>query len=188
MRSESFLANPSFRAHLLWVTGGFTGALLLTGAVAAFLPLFQRFDAGVGSDAELERLTFEILRLHASLWPVVGAALLSTLACSWLLYGRMRGPLFRFVSVFRALSSGSVPESVVIRATDYVQEESAELNAMLEALRERERARAEALAQLDASAAGLGEWAHAQGSAEAIALVSEFEERCKALRPGGPKA
>ena len=53
MRDGSFFANPSFRAHLLWGTGGFTGALLLLGASAAFIPLFQRFDAGVGSDWEL---------------------------------------------------------------------------------------------------------------------------------------
>jgi hypothetical protein len=188
MRSESFFANPSFRAHLLWVTTGFTTALLVVGAAAVFLPLFQRFDLAAAADGELERLTFEILDLHARLWPVVGVSLLSTLACSWLLYGRMRGPLFRFVAAFRALAAGRVPEPIVIRATDYVQDESAELNALLAALRERELARSGALARLEERAAALAEWAGAHGSAEAIALANALEAECKALRPAGPKA
>jgi hypothetical protein len=188
MRSESFFANPSFRAHLLWVTTGFTAALLVVGAAAAFVPLFQRFDMGAGSDGELERLTFAILDLHARLWPVVGVSLLSTLACSWLLYARMRGPLYRFVASFRAISAGIVPEPVVIRATDYVQEESAELNAMLATLRERERSRATAIAQLEERAAALAEWAAAHGNADAIALANELEAACKAVRRAGPAA
>ncbi len=187
MRSESFFANPSFRAHLLWVTTGFTTALLGVGAAAVFVPLFQRFDLGGGSDRELARLTFEVLDLHAKLWPVVGVSLLSTLVCSWLLYARMRGPLFRFVTAFRTLSAGSVPDAVVIRATDYVQDECAELNAMLATLRERERARSNALARLEERAAALAEWASAHGSADAIALANALEAECKALRPAGTK-
>jgi hypothetical protein len=182
MRSEAFFANPSFRAHLLWVTTGFTATLLLVGAMAAFLPLFQRFDAGVGSDAELERLTLDILTLHARLWPVVGVSLLSTLGCSWLLYERMRGPLFRFVVVFRALAEGTLPEPVVIRATDYVQGESAELNAMLAALRAEAAARASALARIEERAAELAEWAGAHGAPDAIALADALEADCKALK------
>ena len=185
MRDDSFFANPSFRAHLLWVTAGFTGALLVLGAAAAFAPSFQRFDAGVGSDSELERLTFEILDLHARLWPVIAVSWFSTLACSWFLYARMRGPLFRFVVAFRALAAGRVPDPVVIRATDYVQDECAELNAMLAALRERARARASRVACVEECAAALAEWAGARGEADAIALADALEAECKALVSGG---
>jgi hypothetical protein len=188
MRSDSFFANPSFRAHLLWVTTGFTGAFLVVGAAAVFLPLFQRFDLAAGSGTELERLTFEILDLHARLWPVVGVSLLSTLACSWLLYARMRGPLFRFVVAFRSLAAGRVPEPIVIRATDYVQAEGAELNALLAVLREREQTRRHALARVEECTAALGEWAAAHGNADAVALVNALEAECKALRPPEPKA
>ncbi len=184
MRSDSFFANPSFRAHLLWVTTGFSAALLAVGAAAMFLPLFQRFDLGVGSDGELERLTFAILDLHARLWPVVATSLLSTLACTWFLYARMRGPLFRFVAVFRALAAGSLPEPVVIRATDYVQDEAAELNAMLGAMRERALARAHGIARVEECTAALAEWASAHGDADAIALADALEAECKALRTG----
>jgi hypothetical protein len=182
VRSESFFADPSFRAHLLWVSGGFTAALLAAGAAAVFVPLFQRFDEGVASPDEMLRLTGEILDVHARYWPVAGLALFSTLACSWLLYARMRGPLFRFVVAFRALAAGRVPEPVVIRATDYVQDECAELNAMLAALAARERERAEAFARVEDRLALLAEWASASGDAQLAAMTDALEAECKALR------
>ena len=182
MRSDSFFANPSFRAHLLWVTASFTAALLFFVAAALFVPLFQRFDASLGSDAELGRLTLEILDLHARLWPVVAISLLSTCACSWALYARMRGPLFRFVAAFRALSDGAVPEPIVIRATDYVQDETAALNALLGALRAQAAARKDALARIEERAADLAEWASARGDGDAIALAEALAAECKALR------
>jgi hypothetical protein len=190
VRNESFFANPSFRAHLLWVTGGFTAALLGIGAAAVFVPLFQRFDAGVDSPDELLRLTAEILETHARYWPVAATALCSTLACSWVLQARMRSPLFRFVAAFRALAVGCVPEAVVIRETDYVHEECAELNAMLEALRAREGARARALDRVEERAALIAERARASasGDAQLLELTHALEDACKALRGAEARA
>jgi hypothetical protein len=188
VRSESFFANPSLRAHLLLVSTGFTAAFLMVGAAALFLPLVQRFDAGTGSLDELGRLTLEILDLHARLWPVVFTALVSVAICSWGLYARMRAPLFRFVSTFRAISAGAIPEPIVIRATDYVQDESTELNAMLGVLKVRERERDAALERIEECAGALAEWASARGDAEALALAGALEAGCKALRPiAGPQ-
>ena len=113
---------------------------------------------------------------------------LSTLACSWLLYARMREPMFRFVATFRALGAGAVPEPVVIRASDYVQGECAELNAMLAALAEREQARAGSLQRVEERAAALAEWARANGDAESLALCAALEAECKALRPAARNA
>jgi hypothetical protein len=182
VRGESVFANPSFLAHLLWVTGGFTAALLGIGALAVFVPLFQRFDAGVGSPEELHRLTGEILEVHARYWPAAASALCSTLVCSWLMHRRMRRPLLRFVAVFRALAAGGAPEPVVIRATDYVHEECTELNAMLEALRGRRNARARTLEGIEERAALIAEWASASGDAQLLAMTDALEAECKALR------
>lgn len=181
MRSDSVFANPSFRAHLLWVTGTFTALLLCLAAAAVFVPLFQRFDAGVSSQDELLRLTGEILEVHARYWPVAGLAFGATLGCTWLLYARMRGPLFRFVAVFRELTAGRVPEAVVIRATDYVQDECAELNALLGALRARASDRAVALDRVVERVAQLAERAAATGDARLAELAGALEADCKAL-------
>jgi methyl-accepting chemotaxis protein len=185
MRSESVFANPSFRRHLVGVTGGFTAALLALAAAVVFVPLFQRFDAGAASAEQMLRLTGEILEVHARYWPVAALAWLATLACSWALYARMRGPLVRFVAVFRALAAGRLPEDVVIRATDYVQDECAELNAMLAALRARSGERAAALQRSAELAAELAERADASGDARLAACVDALEAELKTLREPG---
>jgi methyl-accepting chemotaxis protein len=136
MQRQSLFADPSFRAHLLWVTTGSTGALLLVLSAAVLVPLFMRFDAATSLD-ELRSLTQQILDLHTRLWPVVFTSLVSVLLSSWLLYRRMVAPLVRFVRVFDAVREGRIPEPLTLRAGDYLRRESAALNAMLAALRER---------------------------------------------------
>jgi hypothetical protein len=136
VQRQSLFADPSFRAHLLWVTTGSTGALLLVLSAAVLVPLFMRFDAATSLD-ELRGLTQQILDLHTRLWPVVFTSLVSVFLSSWLLYRRMVAPLVRFVRVFDAVREGRIPEPLTLRAGDYLRRESAALNAMLAALRER---------------------------------------------------
>jgi hypothetical protein len=137
LRPQTLFQDPSFRAHLLWVTTGSTGALLLVLSAAVMIPLFQRFD-GAGSLDELRIVTQQILDLHTRLWPVVFTSLVSVFLSSWLLYRRMASPLVRFVRIFDGVRSGQVPEPITLRATDYLRREAEALNAMLIALRARE--------------------------------------------------
>jgi hypothetical protein len=137
MRRQSLFGDPSFRAHLMWVTTGSTGALLLVLSAAVLIPLFQRFDSAASLD-ELRGVTQQILDLHTRLWPVVFTSLVSVFLSSWLLYRRMVAPLVRFVRVFDGVREGRVPEPLTLRATDYLRREADALNAMLAALRSRE--------------------------------------------------
>ena len=136
MQRQSLFADPSFRAHLLWVTTGSTGALLLVLSAAVLIPLFSRFDNATSLD-ELRGLTQQILDLHARLWPVVFTSLVSVFLSSWLLYRRMVAPLVRFVRIFDSVREGKLPELIALRASDYLRREAESLNAMLAALRER---------------------------------------------------
>ena len=137
MHRQSLFGDPSFRAHLLWVTTGSTGALLLVLSAAVLIPLFSRFESATSLD-ELRNLTQQILDLHARLWPVVFTSLVSVFLSSWLLYRRMVAPLVRFVRVFDGVREGRLPEPITLRATDYLRREAEALNAMLVALRARE--------------------------------------------------
>jgi methyl-accepting chemotaxis protein len=137
VRRESLFADPSFRTHLIWVTTGSTGALLLVLSAAVMVPLFQRFDSASSLD-ELRTLTQQILDLHARLWPVVFTSLVSVFLSSWLLYRRMVSPLVRFVRAFEEVRAGRAPEPITLRASDYLRREAEALNAMLAALRARE--------------------------------------------------
>ena len=137
MRRQSLFGDPSFRAHLVWVTTGATAALLLVLSAAVLIPLFSRFENATSLD-ELRNLTQQILDLHARLWPVVFTSLVSVFLSSWLLYRRMVAPLVRFVRVFDGVREGRLPEPITLRATDYLRREAEALNAMLVALRARE--------------------------------------------------
>jgi methyl-accepting chemotaxis protein len=137
MRRETLFGDPSFRAHVLWVTTGSTGALLLVLSAAVLVPLFSRFESATSLD-ELRSLTQQILDLHARLWPVVFTSLVSVFLSSWLLYRRMVAPLVRFVRIFDGVREGRLPEPITLRAGDYLRREAEALNAMLVALRARE--------------------------------------------------
>jgi len=136
MRRESLFGDPSFRAHVMWVTTGSTAALLLVLSAAVLVPLFNRFETTTSLD-ELRSVTQQILDLHARFWPVVFTSLVSVFLSSWLLYRRMVAPLVRFVRAFDAVRRGEVPEPITLRASDYLRRETEALNAMLAALRER---------------------------------------------------
>jgi methyl-accepting chemotaxis protein len=137
VRRNSLLEDPSFRSHLVWVSTGSTGALLLVLSAAVLIPLFHRFDHAASLD-ELRSVTQQILDLHTRLWPVVFVSLVSVFLSSWLLYRRMVAPLVRFMRVFESVREGKVPEPITLRATDYLRREAEALNAMLAALRARE--------------------------------------------------
>ena len=151
MHRESLFADPSFRAHVVWVTTGSTGALLLVLSAAVMVPLFNRFDAATSLE-ELRGLTEHILDLHQRFWPVVFTSLVSVFLSSWLLYRRMVAPLVRFVRAFDGVRDGKLPEPLTLRAGDYLRREAEALNAMLQALRVRE-AELEALRQRVAAGA-----------------------------------
>jgi methyl-accepting chemotaxis protein len=136
MHRDSVFTDPSFRVHLLWVTTGSTGALLLVLSAAVLVPLFVRFDATTSLD-ELRGLTQQILDLHTRLWPVVFTSLVSVFLSSWLLYRRMVAPLIRFTRIFDAVREGKLPEPITLRSGDYLRREAEALNAMLAALRAR---------------------------------------------------
>jgi len=181
MRRESLFGDPSFRAHLVWVTTGSSAALLLVLSAAILLPLFTRFESGAASLDELRTLTGQILDLHARLWPVFFTSLVSVFLSSWLLYRRMSSPLVRFVRAFRAVGEGSLPEPLQLRATDYLRREAEALNAMLEALRARDEEQRGRFDRLSECVAGVAEWARAQGSVDAVMLAGALEGETKLL-------
>jgi hypothetical protein len=136
MRRESLFGDPSFRAHLMWVSTGSTGRCCSAFRRCAD-PLFHRFDNPASLD-ELRGVTQQILDPHTRFWPVVFFSLVSVFLSSWLLYRRMVSPLVRFVRIFDGVREGKLPEPITLRATDYLRREAEALNAMLAALRARE--------------------------------------------------
>lgn len=173
--------SPTFRAHLVWAVVTTTAAMLLLASALALVPLFVAFDTAPESAQELARLTDRILALHETLWPFLGLCIVAVLLSSWLLLHRMVSPLVRYVRTFDAVSEGVLPGPLVLRATDYLTEETAALNRMLAALRERHGALLAAEQSLRAELEGLGEWASERRDATLADLVARLQDREKAL-------
>jgi len=178
---SSLLADSSFRAHLILVVTGTTAALLVMGSAVILTPLFLRFEGAESSPHELGRLADRILALHGTLWPLIAICIGSVLASSWLLYRRMVSPMVRFTQVFRSIESGSLPGPIQLRATDYLGAETAALNEMTLALKERHGAVSAAGDRLRAELEDLADWAAHHGGAEGARLVATLQDREKAL-------
>ena len=85
MRRENLFGDPSFRAHLVWVTTGSTGALLLVLSAAVMIPLFvgvTRHSLRLWAPySGLTQLVANWIALIVALWYVV------ILAAIWFEFG-----------------------------------------------------------------------------------------------------
>ena len=156
MTSERSL--ETFRLHLMLTATLLVLTFAGVAAVLTFVPLFAYLDDVDLASVAAAEISAYFIHLHESFWPVVAGAIIASTASGLVLFQRMRSPLTRFAAVYRVLAQGGVPAPLRIRATDYLQSESNELNHLIEAIRQRdmeerhqlERAR-EALSELEAT-------------------------------------
>ena len=127
-----------FRRHLvltsLLATLGFSFVI----AMAVFVPVMAQMSRVESDSSTAAGLAEHFLFLHSALWPVILVSLASSILTGVVLFQRMRAPVVRFVRCFDAIAAGSVPEPIVIRATDYLRQETDALNRMLCAIADRE--------------------------------------------------
>ena len=131
-----------FRWHLLLTGVAATLAFGIVIALSLFMPLVMQLQRGELDSASTAGFAEYFLYLHGAFWPVLLCSLASSVATALLLYGRMTEPLSRFIQSYAAVARGECPEDIQIRKIDYVSLESAALNRMLAALRERSSERA----------------------------------------------
>lgn len=169
----------TFRLHLVLTCTVVAGAYALVIAAATFSPLVSQLDRDVLDRSALVGVADTILYLHATYWPVVAGMLFATVASAMVLFQRMTAPLVRFRQAFEAVSGGAVPGDLVIRGTDYLQDEADALNQMLARLREDARSHARGTAQLEEA---LAELEAGPLDAKAAAALEQGREGLRALR------
>jgi methyl-accepting chemotaxis protein len=130
-------SRRNFRIHLLLTSSFAIVAFATVIATSLFAPLVVQLGRSEASPEELAGAAHQFLFLHEGFWPVVAVSLVCAIASALLLYQRMTAPLVRFHRAYEEVSHGRLPGPLVIRATDYLQEEAAALNGMTSALRER---------------------------------------------------
>jgi methyl-accepting chemotaxis protein len=124
------------RLHMLLTAGLVVLTFASIAALLIFVPLVSRFGAeSPGSDAQAGLVDY-LLFLHESFWPVVAGSILASMASGMALFERMRSPLRRFRSAYVQIAEGKIPEPISIRAIDYLRDETADFNRMVEALRQ----------------------------------------------------
>jgi len=135
MRRHQFSRDSSFVTHLLLATLSISTIFMVVAGAITFAPAVVRLEFGSGSLDEIAVLAEEILQIHAVVWPVVVACLISVTLASLFLFNRMTEPLLRFTRVFENVRQGRFPDPIELRGRDYLKREAKALNEMTTELR-----------------------------------------------------
>lgn len=139
----------TYRTHLLLTSLIITAAFALVIALSVFVPLSAHLGREPVDFAIAPGLAEHFLFLHSALWPIVALSLVACVVSSTMLFQRMRSPLVRFTECFEKIEQGTRPAPIVIRKSDYLRQEAAALNRMLQALQGRADARSRAAERFD---------------------------------------
>jgi methyl-accepting chemotaxis protein len=141
-----------------------------------FLPPMIQLQTGDPYSPQTLQAADRFLFLHGNFWPVVLISLIAIGLHAIRLSHRLAGPLYRYKRIFRSLKEGKIPEAIHPRRGDYLLEETAALNQMLDALRVRLSEFREDQAQINESIreiAGLAEKGKKKEASKRIAEVTE---------------
>jgi general secretion pathway protein G len=136
-----------FQARFLCAQLSWTLGLLLTFAALIFGPTVLLLLTGQGEERQRAAATF--LELHGAVWPALFGFAAGLLAVTTVLSHRVAGPLYRFRTVFDAVSRGHLWVSARIRRHDYPVLEAEALEGMVASLRVRVRTMREATRDVD---------------------------------------
>lgn len=135
-RRRIFISDLQYR--LLVVNLLYFCAIVLIFAAVVFLPLMVQLRSGsMASPAEAEQVATEFLFLHARLWPALLLVLGLLALHSVIVSHRLAGPLYRFRRVLETVAEGDLSVRAKIRRNDYLTNEVAVINEMIEALAKR---------------------------------------------------
>lgn len=175
----------SFRLHLVLTSALVVISFACVAAVLTFVPLFAAFDSmELGSDSSAEIAAY-LIRTHESFWPVIGGAVIASVASGMVLFRRMRSPLARFSRVYQQLAAGGTPGPIRIRRLDYLQDEADELNRLLDAIRQRTSEEQRQVARIEES---LRELDACELEPKAAAAIEEIRDALAPLRRSAAEA
>ena len=135
-RREYSIIDRSLQYRVLAIIITYCMVIVLFLAVCLFVPDILALTN--------ENLTLEmraaaaekLLTLHSRVWPAIIAMVCVLGIHSVRIFHRLIGPLYRFRWAFDKISKGDLNFRVQIRKSDYLHQEEAALNKMIEALAE----------------------------------------------------
>ncbi|UCB49930.1 MAG: methyl-accepting chemotaxis protein [Deltaproteobacteria bacterium] len=126
--------NRSLQYRFLAIIIVYSFVIVLFLAVFMFVPEIMRLqDQSLPFDARAAAAD-KMLTLHARVWPAILLVICLVALHSFRFFHRLIGPLYRFRQIYERVRNGELNLKVKIRKKDYLHEEEAALNDMLETL------------------------------------------------------
>ena len=132
-RRRHFLID-SFQYRLLVIHLVYFLTIVVVFAAALFAPLMMDLRAGTQDWSHKLESANLFLSLHTTLWPAVLILFVLLGAHAALVTHRIAGPLYRFRKVLDSVGRGDLSIRAVIRKHDYLTQDEACINQMIESL------------------------------------------------------
>ena len=133
-RRRTYIVNKSLQYRFMAMLLIYGFAIVVFLAIFLFVPdIMKLMDENLSLEAR-GLAADKILTLHARVWPAVIVLICVLVLHSFRAFHRLAGPLYRFRWVFKQVRNGELAFPVNIRKKDYLHEEEAALNEMLEML------------------------------------------------------
>jgi methyl-accepting chemotaxis protein len=134
-RRKRYIIDKNLQLTLVVYNAIYFLVIIAIIGVGLLLPLvLQLYDANL-TLVQRGEVAAKILYLHARLGPVLLVILLALCVHSVLVSHRVAGPLYRFRAVFQQIAEGDLSKVVKIRRGDFLLNEHAKIEEMIEALR-----------------------------------------------------
>lgn len=133
------IVNRSLQYRFLAVIIVYSFVIVLFLAVFLFIPDIIRLQDESLPFHERAAAADKMLTLHGRVWPAILLLICLVALHSFRFFHRLIGPLYRFRQVYEQVRKGDLNLRVKIRKKDYLHEDEAALNHMLETLSEKWR-------------------------------------------------
>jgi methyl-accepting chemotaxis protein len=128
------VVNRSLQYRFLAVIIVYSFVIVLFLGAFLFVPDIMRLQDQSLSFHARAAAADKMLTLHARVWPAIFLVICLVALHSFRFFHRLIGPLYRFRQVYEQVRNGDLNLRVKIRKKDYLHEDEAALNDMLESL------------------------------------------------------
>jgi nitrate/nitrite-specific signal transduction histidine kinase len=133
------VVNRSLQYRFLAIILVYSFVIVLFLAVFMFVPDIVRLQDQSLAFHDRAAAADKMLILHTRVWPAILLVICLVALHSFRFFHRLIGPLYRFRQVYEQVRNGALNLRVKIRKKDYLHEDEAALNEMLELLCEKWR-------------------------------------------------
>jgi len=175
-RRKRYIIDKRLQYRLMIYNGIYLLVIILAIGVGLVLPLVLELSNPDLSLAQQGEAVNKILYLQSRLSPVLLIVFLILIAHSVVVSHRIAGPLYRFRSTFNQVAQGDLSRVTRIRKGDFLLNEQAKIEEMIEALRSRLHHIKNEHAVMERSLQSLAEYPLGASNEELAAIIAQLKE------------